>query len=302
MGIQDRDYYREGSSFLDVWGRQGVTVWLIAITCGVFFGQCILGAPLRSPLVQLGMYEPRRIMDGEAWRLLTSIFLHSGLWHLFWNMLVLYWVGTRLEEVYGRGEFVAFYLLAGIFANVFRLVAWLGGFGPGDPALGASGAVTAAFVVYALNFPHQRVLLYFLFPMPIWLLLALYIGFDILGAMGVGNQPIGYFAHLGGAVFGAVYFVAGFRFSDIFHRSPRERPRLRVVRSDSPDEAPTPVRAAVERVPQSQELSSGADGDDLEKRLDQVLAKVSKHGKDSLTPEEQEVLMRASERYKNRRK
>ena len=48
MGIQDRDYYREGSGrFLDAWGRQGATVWLIVITCVVFFVQC-LGGPIRA--------------------------------------------------------------------------------------------------------------------------------------------------------------------------------------------------------------------------------------------------------------
>ena len=41
MGIQDRDYYREGSGrFIDAWGRQGATVWLVVITCVVFFVQC----------------------------------------------------------------------------------------------------------------------------------------------------------------------------------------------------------------------------------------------------------------------
>ena len=78
MGIQDRDYYREGSSFLDAWNRQGITVWLIAITCGVFFGQCITGAPILSPFVQIGGYAPQLVQEGEVWRLFTPMF-QSGM-------------------------------------------------------------------------------------------------------------------------------------------------------------------------------------------------------------------------------
>ena len=55
MGIQDRDYYRDGSGgFLGAWGRQGVTVWLIAITCGVVLGQMVTGQPLNNPLAYYG--------------------------------------------------------------------------------------------------------------------------------------------------------------------------------------------------------------------------------------------------------
>ncbi len=308
MGIQDRDYYREGSSFFDAWSRQGVTVWLIAITCAVFFGQCITGNPLRSPFVEVGAYVPQLVQDGEVWRLFTPMFLHAGIWHLFVNMLVLYFVGTRLEEVYGRSEFVAIYLLAGIFAQVFYFLLWVGGIGPANPSIGASGAISAILVIYAFNFPHQRVLLYFIIPMPVWLLVVLYLGWDILGAMGAANAPVAYLVHIGGVLFGAIYFLAGLKFTDLLRRSPREAserliPQLRVVPADAVEDTPTPVRAAVESPARAKDgRDAGEPGEDLEKRLDQVLAKVSKHGQESLTPEEREILFKASELYKKRRR
>src|SRR5262245_13271086 len=98
MGIQDRDYYREGPSFLEKVGQQGATVWLIAITCGIFLGQCVTGAPGRGPLAQLGIYDTKLILDGEVWRLFTSMFLHNDLLHVVFNMLILYFVGRRLED------------------------------------------------------------------------------------------------------------------------------------------------------------------------------------------------------------
>src|SRR5262245_49998940 len=118
MGIQDRDYYREGSKrFFDAWGRQGATVWLIVITAVVFFAQCLTGDPSQSPLVDIGGYEPGKVLSGEVWRLVTPMFLHVGLWHLFWNMLILYWAGSWLEDIYGSREFLAFYLVSGLFAQ-----------------------------------------------------------------------------------------------------------------------------------------------------------------------------------------
>ena len=67
MGIQDRDYYREGSNrFFDSWGRQGATVWLIVITSVVFFVQCFSVPPTKSPLVEIGAYSYADIVAGES--------------------------------------------------------------------------------------------------------------------------------------------------------------------------------------------------------------------------------------------
>jgi membrane associated rhomboid family serine protease len=172
MGIQDRDYYRESTGgFLDAWGRQGVTVWVIVITCVVFFAQCVGGPPQRSELVATGAFFTPAILSGEVWRLVTPLFLHADFWHLFVNMFVLYWVGSRLDEMHGGWEFLAFYLCAGVFANAIAFGLEASGIAPLTLGIGASGAVTAAFVVYAFNFPRQTVLLFFVLPMPMWVAL-----------------------------------------------------------------------------------------------------------------------------------
>ena len=244
MGIQDRDYYREGSSrFFDSWGRQGATVWLIVITSVVFFVQCFSIPPIKSPLVEIGAYSYANIVAGEVWRLLTPIFLHSGLFHLFFNMLVLYWAGSWLEDIYGPGEFLAFYLLGGVFASCVNLAAQASGVAPLNPSLGASGAVTATLVLFAFHFPWQRIHVWFIFPMPVWAVVVLYVILDGLGAAGVGRGGIGYIAHLGGALFGAVYFQTGIRFTHLFARSPRrDTPRAAKTASDSTARAGTDPR------------------------------------------------------------
>lgn len=304
MGIQDRDYYREGPSFLDRVGAQGATVWLIAICCGVFFGQILTGDPVQGELGAAASFNTTKILEGEVWRLLTSIFLHGTLFHLIFNMFALYFVGQRLEDEYGAREFVFVYLFGGIFANVFRLALQAAGLAAPSIATGASGAIMALLVLYAFHWPHQRVLFFLVLPMPAWLLAVIYSGLSAMGAMQTevikgGGAGVGHLAHLGGAFFGLLYYQSGIRFSGLFKRRPkaRVRPKLRVV-VPVEEEKPEPVGASV----QAAAPPPKAADEQLEAKLDAVLEKVSKHGQESLTPEEREILFRASELYKKRRK
>jgi membrane associated rhomboid family serine protease len=310
MGIQDRDYYREGPSFFDRVGQQGATVWLIAITVGVFFGQYLSltrQGPWFSQLANLGCYDTEAILEGEVWRLITSAFLHAGVFHLFFNMLVLYWAGQRLEELYGPREFVIFYLLSALAANLFRLCVEQVGLAPPSFAVGASGATAAVFVLFACHYPHAQVRIWFILPVPAWLLALLYVALAALGGLGdaVRQGPqfqrgagVGHLAHLGGAFFGFLYYQSGIRFSALLPRrreAARVRPRLRVHAPPVEPTEPEPVGAPVEAP------ARPAD-EQLEAKLDAVLAKVAKHGQESLTPEEREILFKASELYKKRRK
>ncbi len=317
MGIQDRDYYREGPSFLDRVGQQGATVWLVAITCGIFFGQMLTAGPpargnpvLLSPLVTYGAFDQTQVMAGEVWRLLTPLFLHSGIFHIFGNMLVLYFTGTRLEERYGSREFVLLYLASGLFASLVYMAAQLVGLADTARAVGASGAVFGVLIVYAFHFPRQQVLLFFVIPMPVWLLATLWVGYDAISATGElanPNVPRGrtaYFAHLGGAFFGLLYYQLELKLSAPFVRSPRARarPKLRVLPSPlSEPREPEPVGVPVQAAAAAPPPAKAAD-EQLEAKLDAVLEKVSKYGQESLTDEEREILFRASELYKKRRK
>jgi membrane associated rhomboid family serine protease len=297
MGIQDRDYYREGPSFLDRVGAQGATVWLIAICCGVFFGQMLSN----NALTELGQYNPKLVLEGEVWRLVTPMFLHYGLWHLFFNMLTLWVAGRRVEEVYGSREFVLFYLLAGITAQLVDFGTYLVGLSPETNGAGASGAVMAVLVLFALHFPRARVI-FWVIPMPAWALVVLYLGLNFLGVLGQGQRNIGYVVHLAGAFFALLYHQSGWQFSKMFARGDRTRvrPKLRVVPPpvEEREREPEPVGAPVQAAPRPSEAAD----EQLEAKLDAVLEKVSKHGQESLTPEEREILFRASELFKKRRK
>lgn len=103
-----------------------------------------VGAPLgRGLLLQpqevlaLGALVPALVAEGEAWRLLTSLFLHSGFAHLAMNMISLYFLGSFAEVSFGRGRFLALYFISGIAGGLAYL--YFGAFN--SPAVGASGAI-----------------------------------------------------------------------------------------------------------------------------------------------------------------
>lgn len=303
MGIYDREYYRNDDRGWGGIGGQPVTVWLIGITVVAWIAQLATRNAAGGGVTGYGIYDTSRVLDGELWRLLTPVFLHSerSLTHIVFNMFVLYWVGLQLEQRFGRHEFLAFYLTAGVFANAVNLLVEATGLKPHSLGYGASGAVTAAFVLYAFLEPRRQVLVMFILPMPIWVAAAVYVALDALGALGarIDGEPVGYVVHLGGALFAAVYHLAGLKLLSLgvtFRRREQARrpapPRLRVVpppdddddRADAPAPPPEPP---AER---------------FEERVDRILEKVSKYGQESLTAEERELLFRAGEQYKKRRR
>lgn len=307
MGIYDRDYYRDSPGFFSSWGRWSATTWIIVITGLVFVAQVLTMPKQRlgmGPVTEFGIYSYQDILDGEVWRLLTAVFLHDpkNIFHIVFNMLILYWTGRVFEERNGSSELVAFYLTAGVAANLGNFLIQVAGAPHDALVLGASGAVTAIFVWFAMNFPHQRVLLFFILPLPIWAVVVLYVVLDAAGAMGMRNDKIAFVVHLFGALFGFLYAYSGVRLTSLipdFSRSsraarPRAHPRLRVVPRDDEDDTPTHTLAAPPEPVSTDEP--------LESKLDRVLEKVSKYGQESLSGPEREILFRASEVYKKKRK
>jgi membrane associated rhomboid family serine protease len=300
MGIHDRDYYRESSrGMFDSWGRQGVTVWLIAVCCGLFLADLVTQDvnPPEARLRHLAQYSYQGVVGGEVWRLLTPIFLNFGLLSLAFNMWTIYWAGSRLEDRYGGREFLFFFLAAGLFAYTSYFLTQLVGLLPPNSRFGPGPAIIATLVLFACHYPREQILLMMVIPIPVWLLVVLYVAFDVYASR-LPETPIAFSAYLGGALFGLLYYQLGWRIDAVIptfrsRSHARAAPRLRVV-TPEPDESP-------EVVAESPPPSPPADAQ-IEARVDRVLEKVSKYGQESLTSEEREILFRASELYKKRRK
>jgi len=316
MGIYDREYYRkEGPSYLEALIPQGrVCKWLIGINILMFVLQLIskptpqdfralepqdrvvhvrdLGWGPVSDFLDL---DTTKVLQGQVWRLLTYAFLHSpdGWMHIFFNMLFLWWFGSAIEELYGSKEFLAFYLVAAVIGGLaFQMQALIQG-GP-MYSVGASGAVTAVLVLYACHFPHASILLFFFIPVPIWLFVVFQVGQDAFQLLGRTATSTAVAVHLGGAAFAALYFFYRWRITTWWpnlkmKRWARANPKLRVYHPEEEMAVPVASGSALEV------------DEHLDAKLDAVLEKLSRHGRESLTDKERDILLRASEIYKKKR-
>jgi len=235
------------------------------------------------PNLQAALHRP--------WTFLTYMFVHAGLLHLAFNMLVLYSLGTRVEERMGSRPFILYYLYCGLGGALFSL--GLGSIQP-DAIAGASAGVLGVAVAYAMFWPDAELMV---FPLP-WPIRArtLVIALLVLDAgMALLNpgDGVAHIAHLGGAVFGYLFF----RFHALGGPSRLPRPRIiehavmvqsgtrELDRADTP--APRPRRGP------------DAQRDDIAIETDRLLDKISGQGIASLTPAERKFLDEVSKRKRH---
>ncbi len=304
MGIYDREYYRDktrGSGWLS--GVAPACKAIIFINVAVFVFQKLFPSSIDTWLVA----DSSEIFQKfQVWRLLTATFLHDLTypWHIVVNMLFLWMVGREMESFYGTRDFVALYLAAAVVSTLCWAIADTFGSAPGMATMvGASGAVMAIVVLYTLYYPRREVL-FFIFPVEMWLLLVIYLGSDLLSFLGGANQKTAYAAHLGGAAFGYLFKVGDLRLSRI-EKMFRRTPRLRVVSaepressSSRPSMGPTwsPSAAAVRPGP-----TAVITEEQFDEKLDEILVKIAREGRGSLSEDENRILDEASRRARNRR-
>lgn len=153
--------------------------------------------------------KPSNILGGSfLWTFFTSMFMHSGFFHLFANMLSLMFIGGLVEKIIGRKRYLWFYLSSGIFASLFFvLMSFIFQTDLNVYAVGASGAIFSLVGLLVLVTPNLPVYLMFI-PIPIKMK---YAGPGLLFLLWIisigGNIPIGNTAHLGGLIVGIAYGI-----------------------------------------------------------------------------------------------
>lgn len=150
------------------------------------------------------------MQQGYVWTLLTSEFSHIDPMHLAFNMLGIWVFGKAVHRVLGDLLFVHLYVVGAVLASLGHVIyQYLTG--SPAPALGASGAVMAIAVVYAACFPKNKLLVFFVIPMPAAIAVAGFILLDLFGAVGQANSGIAHAAHLGGALYGLLFWALWLR-------------------------------------------------------------------------------------------
>jgi len=176
-------------------GSRPVAVWTIIGVNLLLFIATIIAPNL---ILLLGL-QPASFLS-RPWTIVTNLFIHSGVWHILANMITLYFFGSFLYQLIGRNRFLLVYFAGGILGNIFYILL---ASSPFSIAIGASGAIFAVAGVLVVMMPRLRVLLYFIVPLPLWVVVLV---FFVIWSFLPG---IAWQAHLGGLVLG---LVAGYIF------------------------------------------------------------------------------------------
>ena len=171
----------------------------------------LIGGAIPWEVVTFRDIGPRDLVP-PPFTVLTSMFLHGGLFHLLGNLLFLWVFGPNVEDVLGKVRYLGFYLASGIAAAAAQTLLSLAQGAPLMPMVGASGAIAGVMAAYMVFFPRARVLtaipiFFFIrivhlpagFFIGLWFVLQVLYAF--LGGIGSG---VAFFAHVGGFVFGWV--------------------------------------------------------------------------------------------------
>lgn len=191
----------------------------LLIAANVFF--FLLELTFGDVFIEKLAVVPARFFANPAGQFLTifsAMFLHAGWLHLLGNMLYLWIFGDNVEDRFGHGKFLLFYLVCGVAAFYAQMIT--------DPTstvpnLGASGAIAGVLGAYLLLFPRQRVrvlLFNFIIPMPAIIVIGLWIFLQIISqtssAYTANAGGVAYMAHIGG-------FIAGFILTLLFRGKQR---------------------------------------------------------------------------------
>lgn len=190
--------------------------WLLFLTVGVWFVfQIILESFLKVPFSQMfALYPAKVLFDWNIWQVFSYIFLHSNsVFHILFNMLMLWFFGAELEQRWGSKFFVIYYIFSGVGAAILyvagmAIYAWWTGsqIGLVIPVVGASGAVFGLMLAHAILFGDRIIYFFMVFPMKTKFFV-LIMGFIQVASMmtsSVAGGEVAYLAHLGGIVSGYI--------------------------------------------------------------------------------------------------
>ena len=214
------------------------------------------------------LYQPLAIGKLWLWQFVTYMFLHSvsSPWHLIFNMLVLWMFGSEVERAMGTRKFLTMYFTAGIFAGIFCCL-----FTPDSPIIGASGAIFAVEIAFAMFFPNTTVIFY-IFPIKAKYLVMIFAGITVISCIMPASGNTAHFAHLGGLIYGFLFIRYEPRFSSFLLSWQMQQQEKEYKKED-----------------------------DIKRQVDVLLDKVNRGGMKSLTRGERGFLRSASKRYRKTR-
>ena len=248
----------------------------------------------------------------HPWSIVTYAFLHAGLGHIFWNMILFYWFGRIVGDLIGDKYIVPLYFLGAIAGGlVYWLTAAAGLYDGGAYIVGASASVMAFIVAAAIYAPDYVFRLILIGEVRLKYVALAILLIDIF-AFGTDGNTGGHFAHIGGMAMGYLFVTqlsAGrdlgapinraidwttHLFERLTTRPRRPAPRTRVAPRERTSVTTGVSRRAGSRTAADRRADGPLRDDGHQDRLDEILDKIKASGIKSLTAEEREFLSQQS--------
>jgi len=229
-------------------------------------------------------FQPTKVLV-RPWGALTYMFLHGDFWHVFMNMLVLFFFGPPLESKWGSQEFIRYYLACGLggVALSFLFVSYT--------IIGASAAVYGVMLAFAMAWPEAPIYVWGIFPVKAKWLVAFLFLVTFTSAFGGAGGGVAHFAHLGGFMAGFLYLKTDWRAARAVQslgKAVRMR-RFAIVPRNGAKRESSDRRRQVE---------AEAQDDSMLDAVDRVLDKISSEGMRSLTEAEKRLLDEVSKKHR----
>lgn len=259
----------------------------------IALGSAAYRGPYNEFLSWFGMPYAWQDLIVQPYTLITHFFLHADFFHLLFNMITLFWFGTILSDLAGARRIWPIYIYGAITGAIFSFASYyaLPQVWPASASymLGASAGVMAILLAAATLAPDYKLNMLFIGPVSIKYIALVYIVIDIFFL--ASSNTGGHFAHLGGALFGWFFIFQLRRGFDMASGFNRAADKLKSYFNNKPQPA---VRVTY-RKPANKVVDFAAlSSKERQRRIDEILDKISKSGYDSLTKEEKEILFKAS--------
>ena len=188
--------------------NNGAVYWLIGINVLVFVAMYFLG--FRRLTYYLSMIPGLIIQRGWIWTFVTYMFVHGGFSHILFNMLALLIFGMHVERQMGSREFLLFYFVTGTLAGVFSFVVYYLTGSYRVILMGASGAIFAVELAYAVFFPSSIIYLWGILPLRAPVMVLGFTALELVSSIFGLSQGVAHLTHLAGFGLAWLYLVIRF--------------------------------------------------------------------------------------------
>ena len=286
MATKGLDYY---------WTRLNIAEKLIAVNVLVFiiagFAKALLGLETIVDWFELPKDFIRFIT--QPWSLVTYSFFHAGIGHIFWNMIMLYFTGRIFLNLFDNKKFLNVYFLGVIFGGLIFLLSYnvfptL--INTNTALIGASAGVTAVLIFICTYIPNKEVRLFGIITLKLWYIGAFFVLIDLIQIPTGGNIG-GRLAHLGGALLGFMYARQLMKGNDI--GSGFEKIIDGLGSMFKKKEKKSPLKTVYKNAQDENYASASYQKAVRQKKIDNILDKISKSGYESLSKAEKDFLFKA---------